>query len=109
MAPEPLVAGRLVFALDESQGLSKTRQNFIALCRGDHGMAKNAPNKKLHYFQTPIHRVSKGFVAQGGDITRGDGSGGEVNVLITVTRLIHRHSQCFSIQLVHMGRKIQRR
>ena len=41
-------------------------------------MCKNARNKKLHYLDCPIHRIVKGFVAQGGDITRGDGSGGEV-------------------------------
>ena len=41
-------------------------------------MCKNAPNKKLHYLDCPIHRIVKGFVAQGGDVTRGDGTGGEV-------------------------------
>jgi cyclophilin family peptidyl-prolyl cis-trans isomerase len=41
-------------------------------------MCKNAPNKKLHYLDCAMHRVVKGFVAQGGDVTRGDGSGGEV-------------------------------
>ncbi|KAI8989079.1 cyclophilin-like domain-containing protein [Trametes punicea] len=75
--PTPLLAGRLVFELDDSQGLSKTTTNFLALCTGEKGMCKNAPNKKLHYFGCPIHRIVKGFVAQGGDITRGDGSGGE--------------------------------
>ncbi|CDO77397.1 hypothetical protein BN946_scf184857.g3, partial [Trametes cinnabarina] len=77
MPPEPLQAGRLVFELDDSQGLSKTMANFLALCSGEKGMCKNAPNKKLHYLGCPIHRIAKGFVAQGGDITRGDGSGGE--------------------------------
>lgn len=42
-------------------------------------MCKNAPNKALYYKGVPIHRVVKDFVAQGGDITRGDGSGGEVS------------------------------
>ena len=76
--PAPLLAGRLVFELDDSQGLSKTTANFLALCTGEKGVCKNAPNKKLHYLGCPIHRIVKGFVAQGGDITRGDGSGGEV-------------------------------
>jgi cyclophilin family peptidyl-prolyl cis-trans isomerase len=44
-------------------------------------MCKNAPNKKLHYIECPIHRIVSGFVAQGGDVTRGDGSGGEVGVM----------------------------
>ncbi|TCD68754.1 hypothetical protein EIP91_009900 [Steccherinum ochraceum] len=75
--PKPLNAGRIVFELDSSPGLAKTRANFVALCTGEKGTCKNAPTKKLHYLDCPVHRIVKGFVAQGGDITRGDGSGGE--------------------------------
>ncbi|PSR71464.1 hypothetical protein PHLCEN_2v12731 [Hermanssonia centrifuga] len=75
--PQPLCAGRLVFSLVSSPGLAKTSGNFVALCTGEKGPCKNAPNKKLHYLDCPIHRIVKGFVAQGGDVTRGDGSGGE--------------------------------
>ncbi|KAK0192402.1 cyclophilin-like domain-containing protein [Armillaria mellea] len=77
--PLPLLAGRLRFELDPSPGLAKTRQNFhLAVHPGEKGFCKNAPNKKLHYAGCPIHRVVvQGFVAQGGDVTRGDGSGGE--------------------------------
>ncbi|CAE6459502.1 hypothetical protein ACGC1H_004057 [Rhizoctonia solani] len=75
--PQPLSIGRLVFDLDTSAGLAKTCANFISLCKGDKGMCKNAPNKPLHYKGTAIHRIAKDFVAQGGDITRNDGSGGE--------------------------------
>ncbi|RDX45820.1 hypothetical protein OH76DRAFT_1407598 [Lentinus brumalis] len=75
--PAPLHAGRLVFELDDTQALAKTTANFVALCTGEKGMCKNAPNKKLHYLDSPMHRIVKGFVAQGGDVTRGDGSGGE--------------------------------
>ena len=76
--PEPLLAGRILIELDASPGLTKSRANFLALCTGEKGMCKGAPNKKLHYLNCLIHRVVKDFVAQGGDITRGDGSGGEV-------------------------------
>ena len=79
--PDPLCVGRLVFSLDNAPGLAKTRKNFQALCTGENGTCKNAPNKKLHYLGSPIHRVVKDFVAQGGDITRGDGSGGEVSLV----------------------------
>ncbi|KAH8831148.1 cyclophilin-like domain-containing protein [Flagelloscypha sp. PMI_526] len=75
--PPPLLAGRLIIDLDSAHGLSKTRTNFLMLCTGEKGFSKNAPTKKLHYLGCPIHRVEKGFVAQGGDVTRGDGSGGE--------------------------------
>ncbi|KAJ7579037.1 cyclophilin-like domain-containing protein [Mycena floridula] len=74
--PIPLLAGRIIFDLDPSPGLVKTRTNFITLCTGEK-KSKNAPTKQLHYAQSPMHRVIKGFVAQGGDVTRGDGSGGE--------------------------------
>ena len=80
-APKPLLAGRLIFDLDSSHGLSKTVKNFTALCTGEKGMCKNARNKSLHYLDCSIHRIVKGFIAQGGDITRGDGSGGEVRGL----------------------------
>ena len=76
--PKPLSAGRLTFDLDPANGLSKTVKNFSALCTGEKGMCKNARNKKLHYLGCPMHRIVKGFVAQGGDITKGDGRGGEV-------------------------------
>jgi cyclophilin family peptidyl-prolyl cis-trans isomerase len=76
--PAPLLAGRLVFALTKSAGLAKTVTNFLSLCTGEKGMCKGARNKKLHYLDVPVHRVMQGFVAQGGDVTRGDGSGGEV-------------------------------
>ena len=76
--PAPLLAGKLVFDLDDTPSLAKTTGNFLALCSGEKGMCKNAPNKKLHYTDCPIHRIVTGFVAHGGDITRGDGSGGEV-------------------------------
>lgn len=73
-----MCVGRLIFKLDEAQGLTKTRENFMALCTGRKGNCKNAPNKRLYYLDTPMHRIVKDFVAQGGDVTRGDGSGGEV-------------------------------
>lgn len=68
----------MIFVLDAAPGLTKTRNNFLALCRGDKGMCKNAPNKPLHYLECSLHRIVRGFIAQGGDITRNDGSGGEV-------------------------------
>ncbi|KAF8137088.1 cyclophilin-like domain-containing protein [Boletus edulis] len=75
--PEPLLAGRLVFELSVSPKLAKTTTNFVALCTGEKGPCKSASNKKLHYLECPVHRIVKGFIAQGGDILRGDGSGGE--------------------------------
>ncbi|KAG0702200.1 cyclophilin-like domain-containing protein [Suillus ampliporus] len=75
--PEPLCVGRLVFELNPEASLKKTTTNFTALCTGEKGKCKNARNKELHYLECPIHRIVRDFMAQGGDITRGDGSGGE--------------------------------
>ncbi|OAX40563.1 hypothetical protein K503DRAFT_737274 [Rhizopogon vinicolor AM-OR11-026] len=75
--PDPICVGRLVFELNPEPSLRKTTTNFTALCTGEKGKCKNARNKDLHYLGCPIHRIVRDFVAQGGDITRGDGSGGE--------------------------------
>lgn len=98
-----MCVGRLVFRLDPAPGLAKTRANFIALCTGEKGACKNAPNKKLHYLDCPIHRIVKGFVAQGGDVTRGDGSGGEVSTSVTATRSVRRVLICF-FQSIYGGK-----
>ncbi|KAG8743402.1 hypothetical protein FRC12_015058 [Ceratobasidium sp. 428] len=82
-SPPPLSVGRLIFDLDTSAGLAKTCGNFVSLCKGDKGMCKNAPNKPLHYKGTAIHRIAEDFVMQGGDVTRNDGSGGEVSIVLT--------------------------
>lgn len=65
-------AGRLTFELF-ADAVPKTAENFRALCAGDH--VKRA--KHLHYKGTPFHRIIPGFMCQGGDTTRGDGTGGE--------------------------------
>ncbi len=40
-------------------------------------MSKMDRKKPLHYKDVPIHRVVPNFIAQGGDILRGDGSMGD--------------------------------
>eukprot|EP01121_Diplochlamys_sp_Union-15-3_P014604 TRINITY_DN4671_c0_g1_i2.p1 TRINITY_DN4671_c0_g1~~TRINITY_DN4671_c0_g1_i2.p1 ORF type:complete len:175 (+),score=28.27 TRINITY_DN4671_c0_g1_i2:38-562(+) len=53
----------------------KTAKNFKALCTGENGMGKFG--KALHYKNSFFHRIIPGFMAQGGDFTRGNGTGGE--------------------------------
>ena len=47
----------------------KTAENFRSLCAGDN-------KQKYTYKNSHFHRIIDGFMAQGGDFTRGNGTGG---------------------------------
>jgi peptidyl-prolyl isomerase G (cyclophilin G) len=67
--------GRMVFRLYDSVA-PRTTQNFKSLCVGDQGIGRTT-GKKLSYENTIFHRVIPGFMCQGGDFSRKDGTGGE--------------------------------
>ncbi|CAM9475166.1 unnamed protein product [Scytosiphon promiscuus] len=67
--------GRVVFELF-ADVVPRTSENFRALCTGERGLSKKT-NQRLHFKDSIFHRVIPGFMAQGGDFTRGDGTGGE--------------------------------
>ena len=68
-------AGRVTFELFANH-TPKTAENFRALCTGERGRGLKS-NAQLHYKASSFHRVIKGFMAQGGDFTNHNGTGGE--------------------------------
>ncbi len=67
-------AGRVTFEL-YADVVPKTADNFRALCTGEKGLGQSG--KPLHFKGSAFHRIIPGFMCQGGDFTRGNGTGGE--------------------------------
>ena len=66
--------GRIEFELFSDE-TPKTAENFRALCTGEKGIGQSG--KPLHFKGSKFHRIIPNFMLQGGDFTRGNGTGGE--------------------------------
>ena len=67
--------GRIEFELF-AKDVPRTAENFRSLCTGERGISASS-GKPLHYRHSSFHRIINGFMAQGGDFTAGNGTGGE--------------------------------
>lgn len=67
-------AGRITMELF-ADVVPKTAENFRCLCTGEKGIGR--AGKPLHYKGSTFHRIIPSFMCQGGDFTRGNGTGGE--------------------------------
>merc|ERR1712048_376657 len=67
-------AGRIEMELF-STVTPKTAENFRALSTGEKGTGSSG--EPLHFKDSKFHRIIPGFMCQGGDITKGNGMGGE--------------------------------
>eukprot|EP00931_Biecheleriopsis_adriatica_P065741 TRINITY_DN4021_c0_g1_i1.p1 TRINITY_DN4021_c0_g1~~TRINITY_DN4021_c0_g1_i1.p1 ORF type:complete len:428 (+),score=131.27 TRINITY_DN4021_c0_g1_i1:142-1425(+) len=67
--------GRIVFELF-GDVVPKTAENFRCLCTGERGISA-VSGKPLTFKGSKFHKIIPGKIIQGGDITKGDGSGGD--------------------------------
>ncbi|OAD80049.1 hypothetical protein PHYBLDRAFT_93918, partial [Phycomyces blakesleeanus NRRL 1555(-)] len=97
--------GRLVIELFDKD-CPKTCENFATLCKG--GKIGKSSKKPLHYKGTLMFRLSPNFMVQGGDVTRGDGSGGDsiYNGKFNDEKpgLSKQYSQCGMVAMANSGK-----
>ncbi|KAK3224719.1 hypothetical protein Dsin_004581 [Dipteronia sinensis] len=76
------LAGRIVMELF-ADSTPITAKNFRALCTGDKGIS--TVGKPLRYKGSTFHRLIPGYMVYRGDITHGNGTGGESIYCISFT------------------------
>ncbi|VIO89725.1 cyclophilin-type peptidyl-prolyl cis-trans isomerase-1, Bmcyp-1 fragment [Brugia malayi] len=97
------LAGRIVMELYNDIA-PRTCNNFLMLCTGMAGTGKIS-GKPLHYKGSTFHRVIKNFMIQGGDFTKGDGTGGEsiYGGMFDDEEFVMKHDEPFVVSMANKG------
>lgn len=95
--------GRIVLELFQKE-CPKTVENFRALCTGEKGIGPNT-GKRLWYQKSVVHRVIPGFMAQMGDFSKGNGSGGEsiYGRMFDDEAFVHKHKGRGYLSMANRG------
>ena len=94
--------GRITFKLFDNT--PATSENFRALCTGEKGIGKSG--KPLHYKGCPFHRVIPQFMAQGGDFTAKNGTGGEsiYGTKFADENFANKHDRPYLLSMANAGK-----